>query len=761
MPVVHESFLVSNQLKCPKTYIETGLYLGDGIAHVLQNGKFAQLHGIELQADFASDCKKRFVNDKNISIYEGASEDVLKTLLPKIKESVVIFLDAHWSGGNTAKQQEICPILEELKSLQQHNYDDIIIIDDMRLVGKQSVSGNGRDYPFTEFDWRHVTLEKIHELLRPGFKCMMNDNRSITDGAVDQLVIWWPPKPETKEEVIVHLPPNLQKNPVVHVYAFCWNDETLVPAFLKHYKWASKITVYDCMSTDNSVNLVKAAGHTVVSYDSDNKLDDLLQVKLRNTMWEVSKNEADWIVVCDLDEFIHFPKYPNDSKTAITTLCDGFDVVQFACYTVVFEDEEWKTVSLCESPVTQITRGARHDIVWRDFIFDKPLMFNSRTIATTNFQHGGHGIVPTMKQQVPVKTYFNAGNAVMLHMKHLGINYEYARRIASRERLKHQFHLQLGVHYDMTDEKTLEKVQGWHKDVRVRDIHGLLFQNPSGELLPRVPSYVESWIYVHPYNNGSDFISGQVYAGNVWEPVLHAFIGRNCLRKKTVFVDCGANIGLHTLNAVACGAIRAYAFECNIGTMQKLKEAIATNGFQDVITPCQYAVSNTCNQAVVMHEMACNIGAAYITSVNARDLPGITSIRNDDVRTVTLDAYPFNFDCEQIILKLDVEGFEPEVIEGASNFLKNDLLTSVIVELNPDRLEIPRLKLLLETLIASGLNQLFIAFANDKDSWAGNAIPTTVRIHTLLHPTTLESVLSLLQKSVLVEVICTKTTIDY
>ncbi len=40
----------------------------------------------------------------------------------------------------------------------------------------------------------------------------------------------------------------------IDVFTTCYNEQIILPYFLKHYKkFANNITVYDNMSTDNSV----------------------------------------------------------------------------------------------------------------------------------------------------------------------------------------------------------------------------------------------------------------------------------------------------------------------------------------------------------------------------------------------------------------------------------------------------------------------------------------------------------------------------
>jgi glycosyltransferase involved in cell wall biosynthesis len=47
-------------------------------------------------------------------------------------------------------------------------------------------------------------------------------------------------------------------NMKIWAYAICWNEEVMLPYYLKHYeKFCEKIIIYDNMSTDNSRNIIK------------------------------------------------------------------------------------------------------------------------------------------------------------------------------------------------------------------------------------------------------------------------------------------------------------------------------------------------------------------------------------------------------------------------------------------------------------------------------------------------------------------------
>jgi glycosyltransferase involved in cell wall biosynthesis len=105
-----------------------------------------------------------------------------------------------------------------------------------------------------------------------------------------------------------------------HVYAINWNEERLLPLFFRHYRQADKIVILDNESTDRSLEICKAHGAEVISFSTGQKLDDHVNRTLKNTAWHESRGKADYVIVQDLDEFVYFPKYPNNLRAGLEEL---------------------------------------------------------------------------------------------------------------------------------------------------------------------------------------------------------------------------------------------------------------------------------------------------------------------------------------------------------------------------------------------------------------------------------------------------------
>ncbi|MDH6504707.1 hypothetical protein [Polynucleobacter sphagniphilus] len=190
MPNLTNLFYDLTSLQKTKCYIETGAYRGDGIKAVMNF--YDQVHSIELSPQWVDFNQNQFRDFQNIFIHSGDSKKVLPQILEGIEEPVTIHLDAHYSGGPTAFGEEETPLIQELEFLKTRSYDDIIIIDDCRMVGKKGISGLGPDhpiYPNMNFDWTHITNKKIKSLMKEDYFLISNQVHQFTDGARDRYIM--------------------------------------------------------------------------------------------------------------------------------------------------------------------------------------------------------------------------------------------------------------------------------------------------------------------------------------------------------------------------------------------------------------------------------------------------------------------------------------------------------------------------------------------------------------------------------------------
>jgi hypothetical protein len=121
-------------------FIETGTYLGEMIEAQMNN--FSHIFSIELSERLYLDALNKFENNKNVTILQGDSGEVLVAVCAQLDQPAIFWLDGHYSAGITAKGKKQCPIYEELSAIFNANHlPHILLIDDARLfVGEN-------DYP--------------------------------------------------------------------------------------------------------------------------------------------------------------------------------------------------------------------------------------------------------------------------------------------------------------------------------------------------------------------------------------------------------------------------------------------------------------------------------------------------------------------------------------------------------------------------------------------------------------------------------------
>ena len=113
--------------------VETGTAYGEMIDFL--KDKFTEIHSIELGQSFYNGAVMRFINNPHIHLHFGDSGQVLGRVLKSIDKPVVFWLDAHYSGGWTAKGSKDTPIMDELAAIYKSGLQHVILIDDSRLFG--------------------------------------------------------------------------------------------------------------------------------------------------------------------------------------------------------------------------------------------------------------------------------------------------------------------------------------------------------------------------------------------------------------------------------------------------------------------------------------------------------------------------------------------------------------------------------------------------------------------------------------------------
>jgi len=125
----------------PEIFIETGTYKGKMVYAVMPY--INEIYSIELDRTHFQNACRRFAGYPGIHIVQGQSGEVLAKILANINKPCLFWLDAHWSGGSTAKGQTETPIMQEMQCILNHAEAEnhVILIDDARCFTGEN------DYP--------------------------------------------------------------------------------------------------------------------------------------------------------------------------------------------------------------------------------------------------------------------------------------------------------------------------------------------------------------------------------------------------------------------------------------------------------------------------------------------------------------------------------------------------------------------------------------------------------------------------------------
>ncbi len=163
-----------------------------------------------------------------------------------------------------------------------------------------------------------------------------------------------------------------------------------------------------------------------------------------------------------------------------------------------------------------------------------------------------------------------------------------------------------------------------------------------------------------------------------------------------ILFDIGANIGLHSVawSKDINNNGKIFAFEPSKNTRKILVKNIEANNKKDIISVIPKAVSNECGTSTFFDSK----DNAYSSLKDTKRKP-----INDEyeIETITLDQFIKENLIEKIdIMKIDVEGFETEVIEGSREsliLLKPDIFVEIYEGVNSNinaELTINKLKVL-------------------------------------------------------------------
>lgn len=258
----------------------------------------------------------------------------------------------------------------------------------------------------------------------------------------------------------------------VKVWAYClvWNEEKLLPYYLKYYtSFCERVVVYDNESTDRSVEICSQFPNVEVrTYQTGNQLNDFVYLEIKTQCVHEARNKADFVIVGDCDEFVYHEnllEFLKEAKGKYSIFYPaGFDMVT----------NHFPTIN--GSIFDEVKTGVPNP--W----YSKPMMMDPNSVFSFDWVEGCHELVdgslkafgkihhivkdeevptekpykghmwPRYQKQFEVLDRFTDHPLKMLHCKFLGPDYVVERHNAYAKRLSDDNkRAELGDHYVKMD----------------------------------------------------------------------------------------------------------------------------------------------------------------------------------------------------------------------------------------------------------------------------------------------------------------------
>jgi FkbM family methyltransferase len=183
-----------------------------------------------------------------------------------------------------------------------------------------------------------------------------------------------------------------------------------------------------------------------------------------------------------------------------------------------------------------------------------------------------------------------------------------------------------------------------------------------------VPYVNDSKLLVSPGMTGA---TGNVYTG-LHEFEEMAFV-LHTLRTNDLFIDVGANVGSYTVLASAVIGARSIAIEPIPAAYKVLLQNLGLNSCLDRVIPLNIAA-------------AAENGKLHMTShLDTTNRVVSDPVRGNvkefvEVEARTIDQIAGDLQTEAVVLKIDVEGYEAQVLQGAKRLFASGKVIAVVCE---------------------------------------------------------------------------------
>jgi FkbM family methyltransferase len=168
---------------------------------------------------------------------------------------------------------------------------------------------------------------------------------------------------------------------------------------------------------------------------------------------------------------------------------------------------------------------------------------------------------------------------------------------------------------------------------------------------------------------GETGFTGNIYAAlHEYQEMLFCI---HALGREDLFLDVGANIGSYSLLVSKICGSQCIAFEPSDDAFKRLNVNIQKNNLQNLVTTYKCALGNE----VGVKKFTKNFDTVNHLVADGELINDFMEVKVSTIDLILADKRPS-------AMKIDVEGYETLVVEGANNTLSSQEMNIVIMELN-------------------------------------------------------------------------------
>lgn len=184
----------------------------------------------------------------------------------------------------------------------------------------------------------------------------------------------------------------------IEIYTLCHQESKIIPYFMRHYNQYGQVFMFEGHSTDGSKELAESLGAIIIPLNTDNQIKDSVFANVKNNCWKDSK--ADWVIICDMDEFIYHPNFVEYLGTIPETIVIPREFEMMA-------------------DVYPTTEGQIYEEVKYGFeIESKMFIFKPTELKEISYGMGCHTAQPEGNVHIN-----KTSEIICMHMRHLSLDY--------------------------------------------------------------------------------------------------------------------------------------------------------------------------------------------------------------------------------------------------------------------------------------------------------------------------------------------------